>query len=157
MDFPTTFRLTGLAIPREREEKASFSQVAPQPIESEISDETLMMRVCEGSREALSTLFRRYARLVRTVAKRILRDDSEADDLVQEIFLFVHRNCFIFDSSKAALRSWIVQMTYHRAIDRRRYLNSRHFYTRLDLDGVAGLPDRRSESREDHALVDSLV
>ena len=27
-------------------------------------------------------------------------------------------------------------MTYQRAIDRRRYLQSRHFYTRLDLDGA---------------------
>ena len=55
------------------------------------------------------------------------------------------------------LRSWIVQMTYHRAIDRRRYLNSRHFYTRLDLDGVENLLDPQSESREDKAHFGSLV
>src|SRR5271157_3797615 len=121
------------------------------------SDEALMAQICEGSREALAILFRRYARLVRTVAMRILRDDSESDDLLQDVFLFVHRNCSIFDSSRAAVRSWIVQMTYHRAIDRRRYLNSRHFYTRLDLDGVAGLLDPRSESGEDRALFGSLV
>jgi RNA polymerase sigma-70 factor (ECF subfamily) len=77
--------------------------------------------------------------------------------LLQDVFLFVHRNCSIFDSSKAGLRSWIVQMTYHRAIDRRRYLNSRHFYERLDLDGVVGLLDPRSEGREDGAPFDSLV
>jgi RNA polymerase sigma-70 factor (ECF subfamily) len=157
MDFSTAFRLTGLAIPKEREEKASFSQVAPRPIESEISDEALMIHVCEGSREALSILFGRYSRLVRTVAMRILRDDSEADDLLQEVFLFIHRNCSVFDSSKAGLRSWIVQMTYHRAIDRRRYLNSRHFYTRLDLDGAAGLVEPRSERREDDTPFGSLV
>ena len=88
---------------------------------------------------------------------RILRDDSEADDVLQDLFLFVHRNCSIFDSSRAGVRSWIVQMTYHRAIDRRRYLNSRHFYTRLDLDGVADLLDPRSQSREDDAGFGSLV
>ena len=108
-----------------------------------------MIRICDGSREALAILFRRYARLVRTVAMRILRDDSEADDLLQDVFLFVHRNCSIFDSSRAAVRSWIVQMTYHRAIDRRRYLDSRHFYTRLDLDGVADLLDPRSAGWQD--------
>ena len=48
-------------------------------------------------------------------------------------------------------------MTYHRAIDRRRYLNSRHFYTRLDLDGVADLLDPHSESREETLRLDSLV
>ncbi len=156
MDASTVFRLTDLAILKEREEKTSPA-VGPQAIEPEISDEALMIRICEGSREALAILFRRYARLVRTVAMRILRDESEADDLLQDVFLFVHRNCSIFDSSKAAVRSWIVQMTYHRAIDRRRYLNSRHFYTRLDLDGIAGLQDPRLEIREDGAPLGSTM
>lgn len=147
MDASTAIRLTALSISKEREENTS-SPVAPQAIELNISDETLMLQICDGSREALAILFRRYARLVRTVALRILRDASEADDLLQDLFLFIHRNSSTFDSSKAAVRSWIVQMTYHRAIDRRRYLNSRHFYTRVDLDGVAGLPDPRSEGRE---------
>jgi RNA polymerase sigma-70 factor (ECF subfamily) len=156
MDTPTTFRLTTLAISKERD-GGSSSDGSPRVIESEISDEALMIRTCDGSREALATLFRRYARLVRTVAMRILRDDSEADDLLQDVFLFIHRNCSVFDSSKAAVRSWIVQMTYHRAIDRRRYLNSRHFYTRLDLDGVADLPASRSENRENEAFLGHLV
>src|SRR6267143_6861880 len=155
MDASTVVRMTALAISKEREE-GTPSAGAPQAIGSEISDEALMIRICDGSREALAILFRRYARLVRTVAMRILRDDSEADDLLQDVFLFVHRNCSIFDSSKAAVRSWIVQMTYHRAIDRRRYLNSRHFYTRLDLDGIAGLPDPRSR-KPDYDLLCASV
>ena len=100
----------------------------------EVSDETLMTLVCEGSREALASLFRRYARIVRGVAYRVLRDASEADDLLQDIFLLVHRLCRTFDSSKGPARFWILQMTYRRAISRRRYLTSRHFYTHLDLD-----------------------
>ncbi|MGD0469217.1 MAG: sigma-70 family RNA polymerase sigma factor [Terriglobales bacterium] len=156
MDASVTIRLAGLAIPN-RDGHAASSPVATPAQEVQIPDEALMAQICDGSREALAVLFRRYARLVRTVAMRILRDDSEADDLLQDVFLFVHRNCSIFDSSRAGLRSWIVQMTYHRAIDRRRYLNSRHFYTRLDLDGVADLLDTRSESREDKASFISLV
>jgi len=157
MDASTVFRRTDLAIFKEREEKTSSADGRRQAIEPEISDEALIIRICEGSREALAILFRRYARLVRTVAMRILRDDSEAEDLLQDVFLFVHRNCTIFDSSKAAVRSWIVQITYHRAIDRRRYLNSRHFYTRLDLDGIAGLRDPRSEIREDGVPLASTI
>jgi len=156
MDASTTFRLTALAVSREREETTS-SPGAQQAIESDIPDETLMIRICHGSREALAILFRRYARLVRTVAMRILRDDSEADDLLQDVFVFVHCNCSVFDSSKAAVRSWIVQMTYHRAIDRRRYLNSRHFYTRLDLADVSDLLQSHSQSREEDARFGSLV
>jgi RNA polymerase sigma-70 factor, ECF subfamily len=156
MDASTAFRLTALSISKERDKNTS-SSVAPQAIELNISDETLMLQICDGSREALAILFRRYARLVRTIAMRILRDASEADDLLQDLFLFIHRNCSTFDSSKAAVRSWIVQMTYHRAIDRRRYLNSRHFYTRLDMDGVAGLPDPRSAGRENEDRFGLLV
>jgi RNA polymerase sigma-70 factor, ECF subfamily len=156
MDFSTAFRLTDVSIPDEREEKFS-SQASPQATQPEVSDDELMTAICDGSREALSILFRRYARLTWTVAMRILRDDSEADDLLQEVFLFIHRHCPIFDSSKSSVRSWIVQMTYHRAIDRRRYLNSRHFYTWLDLDDAVGLPDPRSEKQEDDAPFASLV
>ena len=50
-------------------------------------DELLLSRVCKGDEEALALLFRRYARVVRGVALRIVKDPSEADDLVQDIFL----------------------------------------------------------------------
>lgn len=103
----------------------------------EISDELLIARICEGEREALASLFRRYARVVRGVAYRVLRDTSEADDLLQDVFLLIHRLCKTFDSSKGPARFWILQMAYRRAISRRRYLTSRHFYTRLDLDDAA--------------------
>ena len=72
--------------------------------------------------------------MVRGVAYRVLKDTSEADDLLQDIFLLVHRLCGTFDSSKASAQFWILQMTYRRAISRRRYLHSRHFYTQVELD-----------------------
>jgi RNA polymerase sigma-70 factor, ECF subfamily len=115
------------------------------------SDETLMARVGDGGKEALPCLFHRYARLVRAVGYKILRDDSEADDLVQDVFLFIHQKSAVFDSSKSSARSWIVQMAYHRAIDRRRYLDSRHFYSQVDLEDVGNelsAPGARSERYE---------
>jgi RNA polymerase sigma-70 factor, ECF subfamily len=93
-----------------------------------LSDETLIAKICTGEVESLSILFERYERLTRSVAVRILRDAAEAEDLVQDLFLFIQRKCGIFDSSKSTARSWIVQMAYHRALDRRRYLKSREFY-----------------------------
>ena len=127
----------------------------PSP-SGELSDECLMVRVGEKGGEALALLFRRYSRLVRGVALRILRDASEADDLLQDIFLFVHRKAPIFDPNKCSVRSWIVQMTYQRSIDRRRYLQSRHFYTRLDHDRAEGMADS-GQGREEGELWTSLV
>ena len=102
----------------------------------DIPDEVLMARTVDGDKEALGCLFRRYARLVRAVGYKILRDDSEADDLLQDVFLFIHQKSAVFDGSKSSPRSWIVQMAYQRAIDRRRYLDSRHFYAQVDLEDV---------------------
>lgn len=111
----------------------------------ELPDEELLTKVCNGSREALAILFDRYAAVVRGVAYRVLRDTSEADDLLQDVFLLVHRLCGRFDASRGSARFWILQMTYRRAISRRRYLTTRHFYNKVDLDDAENeLVDHRS-------------
>jgi len=113
---------------------------------SEASDEQLLTQVRDGAREALGYLFRRHARAVRNVAYRILRDEAEADDLVQEVFLFIFRKAALFDAAGGTARSWIFRVAYHRAFDRRRYLNSRHFYSTKELEDTAfRLVDRREE------------
>jgi len=135
MDASATIRLPTLATSRQTEptvEAAARPPAAP----AAPSDEALIAGICNGDKEALASLFRRYARIVRGVAYRVLRDTSEADDLLQDIFLLIHRKCIMFDASRGPARFWILQMTYHHAIARRRYLNSRHFYTRVDLDDV---------------------
>jgi RNA polymerase sigma-70 factor (ECF subfamily) len=124
MDSSITIRLPEIEIAEERE----------RICEAEVSDETLLAEVCLGSREALAILFRRYARLVRGIALRVLRDASEAEDLVQDIFLLLHRLSRTFDGSKGSGQHWILQIAFRRAISRRRYLNSRYFYTQVELD-----------------------
>jgi RNA polymerase sigma-70 factor (ECF subfamily) len=104
---------------------------------AEPTDEALMTRVHADDPEALGRLFQRYARIVRGVATRILRDITEAEDLVQDLFLFIQRKAGIFDSSKSTAKSWIIQMAYHRAIERRRYLATRHYYNRADIQDHA--------------------
>ncbi len=132
MSLPVTVRLPNLRLPsRDGEGQYLSEQARAQGV---ISDETLMSLICQGDQEALASLFRRYARVVRGVALRILKDSSEAEDLLQDIFVLIHRLCRTFDSSKASAQFWILQMTCRRAISRRRYLNSRHFYSQVELD-----------------------
>jgi RNA polymerase sigma-70 factor (ECF subfamily) len=125
------------ALARSRPQERAKTVAEQFQAGGERSDEALMAQVRDGDRDALAALFRRYARIVRGLAFRILRDTSEADDLLQDIFLLVHRLCETFDSSKGSARFWILQMTYRRAISRRRYLTSRHFYSHFDLDHSA--------------------
>ena len=120
----------------------------PQPLSRiyELSDELLLEQIRDGAKEALGLLFRRHARSVRNVAYRILRNEAEADDLVQEVFLFIFRKAALFDIAGGAARSWIFRVAYHRAFDRRRYLTSRHFYSTKELEDTAfRLADPREE------------
>src|SRR5258708_4793637 len=80
--------------------EASEDPVAAAPQVSEVSDERLLEQVRDGAKEALALLFRRHARAVRNVAYRILRNEAEADDLVQEVFLFLFRKAALFDSAQ---------------------------------------------------------
>ena len=98
------------------------------------SDADLLAYVSGGDQQALAALFSRYARYVRGIARKVVRDESEADDLVQDIFLYIFRKSGMFDRSKGSARSWIAQVAYRRSIERRRHLTSRHFYTHVSLD-----------------------
>jgi len=139
----------------EREEQINDSS-SLGTTSDKLSDDHLILNICKGDLDALASLFHRYARIVRGIAYKVLRDTSEADDLLQDIFLLVHRLCGTFDSSKGSARFWILQMTYRRAISRRRYLTSRHFYTRVDLNDVeTELADPRSPSSEIEEFIDS--
>jgi RNA polymerase sigma-70 factor (ECF subfamily) len=101
---------------------------------AEPTDEQLLSQVGLGSEDALGLLFRRHARTVFHVAWRILRDEAEADDLRQDVFLYLSERSQHFDAHKGSGASWIMQVTYHRAIDRRRYLDFRQHYRATEFD-----------------------
>jgi len=101
---------------------------------TEATDEVLLALAAAKDRSALSALFRRHATAVRAVGFRILRDEGEAEDLRQEVFLYVLHHAGVFDPSKSTAKSWIIQMAYHRAFDRRRYLMARRFYATDELE-----------------------
>jgi RNA polymerase sigma-70 factor, ECF subfamily len=131
-----TIRLPVLSSAEAETELKASAQ--PAGLVTEPSDETLMLLMCNGDKDALASLFRRYARVVRAIAYRVLRDTAESDDLLQDVFILIHRQCRTFDPTRGSARFWILQMAYRRAISRRRYLTSRHFYKSVDLDEVAG-------------------
>ena len=108
----------------------------------EPSDETLISRVCADDSDALGLLFSRYARLVWTIAHRILRNSEEADDLLQDLFLLVRRRAAVFDSSKGSVRSLLIQMCYQRAFSRRRDLTRRNFYSSGEVTEDATVAQR---------------
>lgn len=127
-----------LQFPQALKEAATASEEQPPKVESvapctlrqkdALSDEELLESVGKGDKHALNILFYRHGRAVLNIAWRILRDESEAYDLRQEVFLYLFERAKGYDSGKSKAASWIMQITYHRALDRKRFLSFRQHY-----------------------------
>ena len=104
-----------------------------------------MPRIQSGDPSAFSTFFDRYIRIVRGIAYQVLRDRAEAEELAQEVFLYIHQKARLFDASRGSAKAWLVQVAYHKAFDRRAYLSRRRFYDGTDFgeigDNVEGTFD----------------
>ena len=83
------------------------------------SDEALIRALEAEGAPALGPLYDRYASLVYGLARAILRDEDEAQDLTQEVFLQLHRRGR-FDPARGALGSYLATMARTRALDRLR-------------------------------------
>jgi RNA polymerase sigma-70 factor (ECF subfamily) len=101
---------------------------------AELSDEALMELVRNKDAQALDVLFSRHSRLVFSIAMRILKDAGEAEEVVQESFLYVYRKANAYERSRGNAKVWIVQVAYSRARDRKAHLARRGFYLRADIE-----------------------
>jgi len=100
------------------------------------SDEELMSSLQTKDSKALELLFDRYSRLVFGIALRILNDHSEAEEVVQEAFLYIYQKALLFDPLKGSAKGWVVQIAFSRARDRKAHLSRRGFYSGTDIDSL---------------------
>jgi RNA polymerase sigma-70 factor, ECF subfamily len=100
------------------------------------SDEELIADLQRKQVRALDILFSRYSRLVFGIASRILRDYSEAEEVVQETFLYVYQKAILFNPDKGRGKAWIVQIAFSRSLDRRAHLSRRGFYAGTEIESL---------------------
>jgi RNA polymerase sigma-70 factor (ECF subfamily) len=86
-----------------------------------LNDEELMAHLQNGYNDALAVLFDRYYRLVLSIALKIVRDPGEAEDVMQTVFMEIFRSVAQFDPAKGTTKVWILQYSYHRAINRKQH------------------------------------
>src|SRR5207249_4725744 len=98
----------------------------------------VMRRIQHGDLEAFEVLFDRHSSLVLRVGALLFRNVTDAEDLVQEVFLYLFRSSHVFDSSKGSLRSWLVQVTNSRAFNYRKSRNG-HCRDRSGSDEILQL------------------
>lgn len=114
----------------------------------------LIIQVARGDREAFGRFYDRYASLVFTFALRLLRVRSEAEDLLQEVFLQAWRQAATFNPERGSPEAWVITITRSRAIDKLRSMRRREKEVpsgeRMDATGAGGRVESgatRSEAR----------
>jgi len=135
MSSPPPGRTLPFPIPwGKSQERTAVLQSAPQcPIPS---DEEVMAGLQSNDASALEILFDRYSRLVFGIARSVVRDSGEAEDVVQEAFFYLYKKSTLFDRSKGSVKSWILQIAVHRALDRKSQLARRGFYAGADIGSL---------------------
>ena len=78
----------------------------------------LIQRVANQDREALSQLYDRFSTVVFSLAMRMLRARSSAEDLLQEVFVQVWRQAASYSAERGSLETWIINIARSRAIDK---------------------------------------
>lgn len=84
------------------------------------TDAMLLRQVLERRPEALSELYDRHAPTLLALARRILAGSSDAEEILQEVFLHVWNNAGKYDAARSSVSTWLVLITRSRAIDRLR-------------------------------------
>ena len=87
-----------------------------------LADEAIIEAISERRQDALSELYSRYADLLMSVAVRILKNRSDAEDLIHDVFLEVWNKAGQYDRSRGKVKTWVVLITRSRALDRVRAL-----------------------------------
>ena len=94
----------------------------------------LVARVAGGDQAAFEQLYEQSSPLLCTLVSRIVGNEGEAADLLQEVYLEVWRKASNYDHARGTPMAWLVTLARSRAIDRVRALGSRGKGVTASLD-----------------------
>jgi RNA polymerase sigma-70 factor (ECF subfamily) len=83
-------------------------------------DTRLLDRIAARDADALGEMYDRHSRLLHGLVRQILRDSSEAEEVLQEVFLQVWNRAETYDAGLGSPIGWLVRVARNRAIDRLR-------------------------------------
>jgi RNA polymerase sigma-70 factor (ECF subfamily) len=98
----------------------------------------LVQQMASGDSDAFLRFYERYASLAFTFALRLLGSRSDAEDLLQEVFLQVWRQARDYSPERGSPEAWLITMTRSRAIDKLRSVHRRGM-SPLSLAELPGL------------------
>jgi RNA polymerase sigma-70 factor (ECF subfamily) len=129
----------------------------PPPL-AHLSDEALPALVARGDESALAELYDRFGRVAYGLALRIVRDQTLAEDAVQDAFLAAWRTAVSFDPGRGKASTWLLTLVHRRAVDVVRREERRRTEA-LDAEPLAGgeSTDETAEVREERRRVQAAL
>jgi RNA polymerase sigma-70 factor, ECF subfamily len=85
----------------------------------ELVDEAIVKRVLEGERDLYEILIRRHNQCLYRIARSILRDEIEAEDVMQDAYVQAYANLEQFEG-RASFKTWLSRIAVHQALARLR-------------------------------------
>ena len=116
------------------------------PDVSEAHDRELVQRLRRGDEDAFRGLFGRYAPAAKALALRVVRQSHLAEEIVQEAFLAVWRDPGGYDSERGSVRSWLMGMVHHRAVD---LVRREEAYRRRAEDSIPEALEEQADHAQD--------
>ena len=107
------------------------------------ADKELMLRVSQGDALAFQQLVDSGINRVLAVARRMLGDDMEAEDVAQDVFLRLWRQAAQWEGGRAKVSTWLYRVTVNSCIDRLRARRE---------DTVKEMPEIVSQATQDQSL-----
>lgn len=95
---------------------------------------SLVDQIQAGDKQALAKLYDAYAGMVYGVVLKMIRNEELAQEIVQDVFLRVWKNIASYDSTKARISTWIINIARNRAIDELRSKNFKNQQENQSLD-----------------------
>jgi RNA polymerase sigma-70 factor (ECF subfamily) len=108
-------------------------------------DDRLLLRVASGDQGALAKIIDRHGRGLRLFAGRLLGNSSDAEDVVQDVFVAVWKHAARFDPAKGRASTWLYRIAANGCIDARRRRSFRAF---IGLDAMADEPTDEEPSAD---------
>jgi len=127
-----------------------------------MAGETLIRRMAAGDREAFGSFYDRYASLVYPLIVRIVRDRSDAADVLQDVFWEAWQGAASYDPGRGTPEAWMITRARARAIDRVRALRRRGetFVAPVD-EAMAAMPAApggdAAERAEDRGVIQGAL
>ena len=124
---------------------AALARMRPAA-ESQAEDLESLRRFVSGDQGAAAGLYDRHARALYSLILRIVGDEGEAEDVLQEVFVQAFRQAGRYDSSRGAVAAWLLMMARSRAIDRIRTRRTRVEGRTGEVTVLNDLPDSQPDA-----------